>query len=59
MAKIKFNSDGHGGREALGMGNCSIKIWNGLEVELAWSKKSSSYFEKIYKVRDVLYWVNF
>ena len=25
--------------EALGMGNCSIKIWDGSELELAWSKK--------------------
>ena len=60
-------------REALGMGNCSINIWDGSEPELAWSKKSSSYFENdfpIYllsdisnpsmlKVSDVLHWVSF
>ena len=27
------------------MGNCSINICDGSELELAWSKKSSSYFE--------------
>ena len=60
-------------REALGMGNCSINIWDGSEPELAWSKKSSSYFENdfpIYllsdisnpsmlKVSDILHWVSF
>ena len=60
-------------REALGMGNCSINIWEGSEPELAWSKKSSSCFENdfpIYllsgisnpsmlKVSDVLHWVSF
>ena len=67
-AKLKFYEDGEEGRKALGMANCSINIWFGLELELAWSKKSSSYFENsfpifllsgilnrsIFKVRDVL-----
>ena len=30
------------------MGNGSINIWDGSELELAWSKKSSSYFENIF-----------
>ena len=28
LAKEKFDSDGLGGRESLGMGNCSINIWD-------------------------------
>ena len=52
------------------MWNRSINIWGGSAVELAWFKKSSSYFESnfpifllfgisntsIFKVRDVLHW---
>ena len=55
------------------MDNRSINIWDRLELELAWSKKCSSYFENnfpifllsgtsntwTFKERDVLYWVNF
>ena len=62
-----------GGREALGVGNRSAHFWEGSELELAWSKKSSLYFENnfpifllsvisgesIFKVRDILYWLNF
>ena len=44
LAKLKFDRDGEGGRKALGMGNCRINIWDGSELELAWSKKCSSYF---------------
>ena len=46
LARVKFNRDGEGGSEAPGVGNCSINIWGGSEQELAWFKKSSSYFEK-------------
>ena len=51
---------------------CTINIWDGSELEIAWSKKSSSYFEMnfpifllyvilnttIFKVRDILHWVD-
>ena len=54
------------------MTNCSINIWDGSELELPWSEKSSSYFQNnfpifllsgilnisIFKVRDVSGWVN-
>ena len=33
------------GREALGMKDWSINIWDRSELKLAWSKKSSSCFE--------------
>ena len=46
MTKVKFDRDSDGGREALDMGNGSINIWDGSELELGWSKKSSWYFEK-------------
>ena len=73
MVKVKFDRDGEGGWEALLMGSCSINIFDGLELELAWSKKSSSHFENNFpilllsgilntsgfKVCDVLSWVNF
>ena len=26
LARVKFDRDGEGGREALGMGNCSINV---------------------------------
>ena len=64
--------DGDRGRKTLGIGNCSINIWDGSELELAWLKKKSSYFENnfpilllsgisntsIFKVCDILHWVN-
>ena len=73
LTRVKFDRDGEGGREALGMGNCSIIIWYGSELESAWSKKDTLYFENnfptfllsgilnpsIFKVCDVLHWVNF
>ena len=60
-------------REPPGLGNCSINIWDGSELELAWSNKSSSKFENnfsifllslisnpsVFDVRDVLHWVIF
>ena len=66
----KFYRDGEGGREALGIENCSIIISDSSELKLAWSKKSSSCFvnnfqifllfgilnRSIFKVRDVLRW---
>ena len=29
LARLKFYRDHEGGKEALGMGNCSINIWDG------------------------------
>ena len=68
LAKVQFYRYGEGDRDVLRMGSCSINIYDGLEPELAWSKKSSSYFENnfsvfllsdilntsCFKVRDVL-----
>ena len=34
LASVKFDRDGDGGREAFGMRNCSIDIFNGLELGL-------------------------
>ena len=73
MARVKFYRDGEGGIEALGMGNRSINIWGDAPLELAWFKKNSSYFQNnipifllsgisntsIFKVDDVLYWIDF
>ena len=50
MARVKFGRDGEGNRKALDMGNCSVNIWDGSEFELAWSKKSSSYFENYFPI---------
>ena len=72
LARLKFDRDGVRHREALGMVNCSINIWDEWELELAWSKNRSSYFENkfpifllsgtsnttIFKICDVLHWVN-
>ena len=55
------------------MSKCGIDVWDRSELELAWSKKSSSYFKNkfpifllpeilntsIFKLFDVLLWVNF
>ena len=46
LARVKFHRVGEGGKEALNVENCNINIWHGSELELAWSKKSSSYVEK-------------
>ena len=73
LIRVKYDRHGQGGREALVLGNFSINSWDASELELAWSKKSSSYFENnfpilllsgilntsICKVRDVLDLVNF
>ena len=62
MARVKSGRDGEGSRKLV----CWIIIWDGSELELAWSKESSSYFENnipvfllsgisntsIFKVRD-------
>ena len=45
LARVKLDRDNEWGRETLGVENCIINIWNGSDLELAWSKKSSSYFE--------------
>ena len=45
LARVNIDRNGVGGRETLGVENFSINIWDGSELELAWSKKSSSYFE--------------
>ena len=42
LARVKFDIDGEGGRKALGVENRSINIWDGSELKLAWSKKTSS-----------------
>ena len=68
LAREKFDGHGEGGSEAY-----YLNIWDGSEQELAWFKKSSSYFvnnfsiillsgisdTSIIKMRDVLHWVNF
>ena len=45
LARVKFNRNGKGDREALGTESCSINIWDDSELELASCMKSSSYFE--------------
>ena len=69
LAKVKLGKDSERGRGNLGMGNHSINIWDGSELELAWSNKSKSYFEdhfpifllygisntSIFKMHDVLH----
>ena len=40
LARVKFDRDTEHGREALGMGNCSINILDRTELELAWTKKN-------------------
>ena len=54
------------------MGYCTINIWDGSELEIAWSKKSSLYFEinfpifllsvilntSIFKVHHISHWVD-
>ena len=63
LARVKLNKEGEGGREALGIGNLRINIWDGSELELAWSSKINIFMSgisnaSIFKVRDVLHWVN-
>ena len=50
MDREKIDQDGEEGREALGMENFSINIWNESELELVWSKKSSAYFENNFSI---------
>ena len=50
MARVKLDRDDEGGREALGVGNCGINIWDRSELELAWSKKTSLYFENNFPI---------
>ena len=50
LARVKYDRGGEGGREALGVGNCSINIWDESELELARYKKSSSYFENDFPI---------
>ena len=72
LAWVKLYKNVEEGREALGMSNRSINIWHESKLELAWSNKSTSYFENnftifllygisntsIFKVRGVSHWVN-
>ena len=41
LVKVKSYKDGEGGREALGMRSRSINIWDELQLELGWSKRSN------------------
>ena len=50
LARVKLDKDGEEGWEAQSMGNRSINIWDGTELELAWSKKSSSHFENNFPI---------
>ena len=50
LARVKYDRDSEGGREALGLRNCSVNIWDGSELELTWSKKSSSFFENNFAI---------
>ena len=45
LARVKFGRDGETGWRALDMENCSSNTWDASELELAWPKKNSSYFE--------------
>ena len=64
---IKYDRDGGRVREALSMGNCSINIWDGSELELALCKKSSSILEitskhfyyLVFQIHRFLRWVMF
>ena len=71
LTRVKIDKDGKRGRVALGIGNQnhSVNIWDESKLELALTKKSSSYFENNFpifllsgisnkltlKVRDVLH----
>ena len=73
LDRIKIKRDIEAGSKSLGMEICSINIWNGSKLELAWTEKSSSYFKNsfpiflltgisnlsIFKVRDALQWENY
>ena len=38
LARVKFDRDFEGGKKALELENPNINIWDGSELELAWSK---------------------
>ena len=58
-AKVKFYRDGEESREALGMENCSIIIWDELELELAWSKKATHVLKTVFQYSYYLvFWIN-
>ena len=48
LARIKYDMDSKGGREALGTRNCGDDIWDGLE--LTWLKKNSSFLENNFPI---------
>ena len=48
MSNLDKNREG--GRKALDMGDCSINISDGSELELTLSKKGSSYFESNFQI---------
>ena len=50
LDSVKLDRDGEKDREVLGTGFCSINIWDGSKLELALSKKSSSYFENVFLI---------
>ena len=73
MHRVIFDRYREGGREALGIESCSIGIWVESDLGIAWSKKSSSFFENnfpifflsgisntsILKIHDISHWINF
>ena len=48
LAMVKNEKNGAEDSEALGIGNRSINIWKGSELELAWSKKKQFIFKKLF-----------
>ena len=50
LTRVKFDINGAGGGEALGMGYSSINIWDGSGLKLAWSRKKSSYFKNNFPI---------
>ena len=73
MNRGEIDRDGEGVRQIAEKGYCSVNIWDGSEIKLAWSKKNSSYFENnfpvfllsgysntsVFKVCNILRWVHF
>ena len=49
--------DRKGGREALGMGYCSIIVLDGSELKLAWSRETVHIFKKISQYFYYLCWI--
>ena len=50
LAMSNLDKNSEGGRKALDMGDCSINISDGSELELTLSKKISSYFESNFQI---------